>query len=222
MKINFNLGYKPKDILEQIRMLQEIFPGIGSADEKIAQQALPARAEGWFAIPRWEILAPNYGGATQKALDLLKESRNNMFHNFKSGLLGPRSLRQSQRLIKAHQEIGEQQQGHGILVFPAQLGGRYEGCNTKQAHKFFQANEFGLGTFIMSIALITHPERLKEFDDLWINCAGDEYSPKANSGFSESPCFRFNDNKIEFITIRLNSKLGFFGQASGFIPINTP
>ncbi len=59
-------GYKPKGIIEQTNILRQFFPGIGSADEKLAEQPLPPNAEGWFAIPRWEKIAPTYGEAVGK------------------------------------------------------------------------------------------------------------------------------------------------------------
>jgi len=47
-------GYKVKGITEQTNILRQLFPGIGFADEKLAEQPLPPNAEGWFAIPKWE------------------------------------------------------------------------------------------------------------------------------------------------------------------------
>ena len=63
-------GYKPKSITEQIKILNQLFPNIGFAKEKLADGQLPLGAEGWFAIPRWKKIAPTYGEAVQKVLDL--------------------------------------------------------------------------------------------------------------------------------------------------------
>jgi hypothetical protein len=45
-------GYKPngKSITKQTNRLRELFPGIGYANEKLAEQVLPENAEGWFAV----------------------------------------------------------------------------------------------------------------------------------------------------------------------------
>src|SRR5690606_21391644 len=69
-------GYKPKGITEQTNRLRELFPGIGYADEKLVEGELPKHAEGWFAIPKWEKIAPTYNEAVQKVLDMIKQTRN--------------------------------------------------------------------------------------------------------------------------------------------------
>src|SRR3989344_6999655 len=58
-------GYKPKCITEQTNILRQFFPGIGYANEKLAEQPLPEGAEGWFAIPRWQKVAKTYPEAVQ-------------------------------------------------------------------------------------------------------------------------------------------------------------
>ena len=68
-------GYKVKGITEQINILRQLFPGIGNALEKIAEQPPLSNAEGWFAIPKWEKFAPTYGEAVEKVLALLASKR---------------------------------------------------------------------------------------------------------------------------------------------------
>jgi hypothetical protein len=75
-------GYRnPIGITEQTNRLRELFPGIGYADEKLAQQPIPIGAEGYFAIPRWEKFTPTYGEAVQKVLDMLKQTRNGKLYS---------------------------------------------------------------------------------------------------------------------------------------------
>ena len=47
---DYPLGYTRKPIEEQVECLQELFPGLGSADEQIASQTLSSNAEG-FVLP---------------------------------------------------------------------------------------------------------------------------------------------------------------------------
>ncbi|MBU3942584.1 hypothetical protein KKA24_01220, partial [Patescibacteria group bacterium] len=163
-------GYQPKGITEQTNRLCELFLGIGYADEKLAEVALPPNAEGWFAIPRWEKIAPTYGEAVQKVLDLIKQTRNGKFHNYCEGQLGSQYLRQSQKLVKAFQKFGDEQKDFDILVVPAQFGLRHRGRSVRRAREVMNASEFGLGAFAIGIMILTHPERLQYYDDLWIDC----------------------------------------------------
>lgn len=211
-------GYKPKGITEQTNRLRELFPGIGYANEKLAEGALPENAEGWFAIPRWEKVAPTYGEAVQKVLNLIKQTRNGAFYNYRDGELGPNQLRQSQKSTTMFQKLGDEQNGHDILVVPAQFGIRHRGRSVRRAREVMNANECGLGAFAIGIMLLTHPERLKHYDDLWIDCAGDEFAPDADAGFSGSPCFRFIGVWVKFGTGGVGPAYGYSGSASVCLP----
>jgi hypothetical protein len=191
-------GYTPKGITEQTNRLRELFPGIGYANEKLAEGVLPENAEGWFAIPRWEKVAPTYGEAVQKVLDLIKQTRNGAFYNYREGELGPNQLRQSAKAKSVFQKLGDEQKDQDILVVPAQFGIRHRGRSVRRAREVMNANECGLGAFAIGIMLLTHPERLKHYDDLWIDCAGDEFAPGADVVFSESPYFEFGGDEVRF------------------------
>ena len=79
------------------------------------------------------------------------------------------------------------------------------------------ANEFGLGAFAVGIMLLTHPERLQHHDDLWIDCAGDEYSPVAVGIFGHAPCFDFRGVEIGFGTRWTGAPRARYGAVSGFL-----
>jgi hypothetical protein len=211
-------GYKPKGITEQTNRLRELFLGIGYANEKLAEGSLPPNAEGWFAIPRWEKVAPTYGEAVQKVLDLIKQTRNGAFYNYREGQLGPNQLRQSAKAKSVFEKLGDEQNGHDILVVPAQFGIRHRGRSVRRAREVMNANECGLGAFAIGIMLLTHPERLKHYDDLWIDCAGDEFAPFAGDDFSESPCFRFAGGGVGFGTRDVGHALVRYGSASVCLP----
>lgn len=211
-------GYTPKGITEQTNRLRELFPGIGYANEKLAEGALPENAEGWFAIPRWEKVAPTYGEAVQKVLDLIKQTRNGAFYNYRDGELGPNQLRQSQKSTTMLQKLGDEQNGHDILVVPAQFGIRHRGRSVRRAREVMNANECGLGAFTIGIMLLTHPERLQHYDDLWIDCAGDEFAPDADGDFSRSPCFEFDGGGVEFGTSDVGFASDDYGSASVCLP----
>ena len=213
-------GYKPKGITEQTNILRELFPGIGFADEKLAEQPLPENAEGYFAIPNWEknpkMFGKTYGEALQVILDKIKQTRNGSFYNYREGQLGPKYLRQSERTKKFFSELNEAQGNPDILIVPAQFGIRHRGRSVRRAREVFLANEFGLGAFASGIMLLTHPERLGDYNDLYIDCAGDEYAPDGDVEFVGAPVFHFDDGRVKFNAYGIVGAGSHYGSASGF------
>lgn len=214
-------GYKPKGITEQTNRLRELFPGIGYADEKLADGTLPPNAEGWFAIPKWEKIAPTYNEAVQKVLDMIKQTRGGKFYNYRDGQLGPERLRQTAKTAGVFQKLGDEQKDHDILVVPAQFGIRHRGRSVRRAREVFASGEFGLGAFAIGIMILTHPERLMNYDDLWIDCSGDEYDdPDSDVRFGHAPSFSFGGGRVEFVTYWFDDAYDYCGSASGFVPQN--
>ncbi len=208
-------GYeRPKSITVQTNCLRELFPGIGCADEKLVEKSLPTGAEGYFAIPRWEKVADSYGEAVQKVLDLIKQTRE--FNNYRKGKLGSQYLRQYAKTARMFQTFGDEQKDYDILVVPAQFGLNHRGKSVRRTREAMNASEFGLGAFAVGIMLLTHPERLKNYDDLWIDCAGDEYSPVGCGQFASVPCFYFHGGELRFGTRSFASAYAHYGSASAF------
>src|SRR3989338_3584253 len=184
-------GYKVKGITEQTNILRQLFPGIGFADEKLAEQPLPPNAEGWFAIPKWQTIAPTYGKAVEKVLAMIGSKRK--FYNYRDGQLGSDYLRQHAKTAKMFQKLGREQKDHDILVVPCQFGLHHNGRSVRRAREVFMGNEFGLGAFAIGIMVLTHPERLVRREQLRVDCAGDEFSSGADGDFSYAPIFYFGD-----------------------------
>jgi len=224
-EVKSNYGYlsgykKPKDITEQTNILRQLFPGIGFADEKLAEREVPKNADdGWFAIPKWQSLAPTYGEAVQLVLNKLKETRSGAFYHYREGELGPDQLRQSAKTASVFQKLAEEQNGFNILVVAAQFGLRHRGRSVRRVREILLGNEFGLGAFAIGIMLLTHPKRLAYYDDLWIHCAGDEFAPGADGKFCNAPTFRFSDGMLKFRTYGVSRACDFCGSVSGFLPL---
>jgi len=211
-------GYdKPKSIAEQTSTLRQLFPELGSVDEQIATGTLPPNAEGWFAIPRWQKVAKTYTEAVQKVLDLIKKARNNRFYNYREGQIDQQHLRLSAKTARMLETIGEQQKDHDILVVPCQFGKRHAGRSVRRALEVMSA-EFGLDPFSVGIMLLTHPERLQHYNDLWIDCAGAEFSDAGDGVFDHAPFFLFYDGKVKFDTNDVSYAYDYSGSASGFAP----
>ena len=225
-------GYKPinrnssfeevlQDLNRQAEVISKLFGIKQSFDVEWARKAwanLPDGAEKLFLIPRWEKVAPTYGEAVQKVLDLIKQTRNGAFYNYREGELGPNKLRQSQKSTTMFQKLGDEQNGHDILVVPAQFGIRHRGRSVRRARALMNANECGLGAFAIGIMLLTHPKRLQHYDDLWIDCAGDEFTPVADADFSRSPFFGFSGGGVGFGTNDVGDAGGSYGSASVCLP----
>jgi hypothetical protein len=214
-------GYKkPKGITEQVSILRQLFPCLGNAREKLALREVPKNAEGWFAIPKWRSLAPTYGEAVQLVLNKLKETRNGAFYNYREGELGPDQLRQQALTASVFQKLAEEQDGFDILVVAAQFGLRHRGRSVRRVREILLGNEFGLGAFAVGIMLLTHPERLAHHDDLWIDCAGDEFSQGAGGEFWGTPVFSFCGAGLEFRAGRdVSNVRDSYGSVSGFLPL---
>lgn len=208
-------GYKVKGITEQTNILRQLFPGIGFADEKIAEQPLQVNAEGWFAIPKWQTLAPTYGEAVEKVLAMIASKRK--FYNYRDGQLGAEYLRQHAKTAKMFQKLGDEQKDYDILVVPAQFGLRHRGRSVRRAREVFQANEFGLGAFAVGIMLLTHPEREVQWEQLHIDCAGDEFAPDADGDFSYAPFFGFYGGEVKFDAYWFGRADEYCGSASAFL-----
>src|SRR3989344_4106562 len=211
----YHKGYKVKGITEQTNILRQLFPGIGFADEKLAEQPLPPNAEGWFAIPKWQTLAPPYGEAVEKVLAMIGSKRT--FYNYRKGQTGPEYLRQHAKTVKMFQKLGDEQKDHDILVVPCQFGLRHKGRSIRRDREVFMANEFGLGAFAIGIMLLTHPKREVQLEQLHVDCAGDEFSPDADGGFSYAQLFFFRGGEVRFSAYWCDHASGCCGSASAFL-----
>lgn len=80
-------------------------------------------------------------------------------------------------------------------------------------------NEFGLGAVAMASIVETHPERYVRLQELDADCAGDEFAPSADSGFSQFPFFFFGGG-LEFLTRCVSGVNGGFGSVSDFVRID--
>lgn len=212
-------GYSAKPIAEQIAMLSKLFSLDGKKALAYAKNLteFPEGAEGWFAIPKWQAVAKDYGKAVEKVLALIGKSRT--LKNWREGQLGEKYLRQSETTEKMFAKFCEQQDGD-IIVIPAQFGLRHRGRSVRRAREIFADNEFGLGAFTIGAMLLTHPEREQVWEQLHIDCSGDEYAPDGGGKFVNAPLFSWGGGKLHFGSNWTNGASERYGSASGFVPQN--
>jgi len=207
--------YKVRPVEAQVTEMKKLFPSLGSCMEKMARKPLLEGAEAWFAIPRWQALAPTYNEATEMMLTALASRRK--FQNRIVGRLGEIYLRQSERTRLAEKILADQQQGHDFLVIPIQAGMLHRGCSARRARIAMAGNEFGLGVFTVACILLTHPERLSSEDTLMIDCGGDEYSVRGDYTFDRVPLFDFDISGIEFSIFYEDRSRNLWGTPTGFL-----
>ena len=122
---------------EQISILNQFIPEVGFIDERRITRGLPLAAEGWFIIPRWQLLASTY----EEALELILERGN--FLNYFHGQLQEREVERGG--LEKKLEIISKSQNSDILILPAQLGLLYKGYSSDEVRRSLKENEFQLG-----------------------------------------------------------------------------
>ena len=207
--------FKIRPIEAQATELKKAFPQLGSCWERLARRSLPEHAEGWFALPRWQSLAPNYSKAVEMMVNAVASKRR--FQNRIANRLSSSYLRQLERTILAEGILAEQQQGNDILVMAAQLGMRHRGCSARRARTRMAGNEFALGAFAMATILLTHPERLSSEDTLMIDCGGDQYSINGDYNWDRVPLFDYDISGIEFSIFYEDRSRDLWGMPSAFL-----
>jgi hypothetical protein len=207
--------YRVRPVEAQVTALRNLFPSLGSSNEKLARRSLPEGAEAWFAIPRWQVLAPTYNEAVEILIGVLGSKRR--FSNRIIGKLSEKYLRQSERSKLAEKILAEQQEGNDILVVAAQAGMLHRGSSVRRTRVAMAGNEFGLGVFAFVSMLLTHPERLSHADALMVDCSGDEYSVRGDYTFDRVPLFDYDMSGIEFSIFYEDRARNLWGTPTAFL-----
>ena len=207
--------YRVRPIEAQVTGLRKVFPKLGSCMERVHRRPLPDCAEAWFAIPRWEALAPTYSEAVDMVLDALYAQRK--FSNRMQGKLSAAHLRSTERSERAMALLAGQQPGNDIIVAAAQLGRLHRGCSARRTRVIMKGNEFGLGVFAFGCILLTHPERMSMVDALMVDCGGDEYSLGGDGVFDRVPLFEYDLGGLQFSVFYNDRSRGLSGSPSGFL-----
>jgi len=207
--------YRVRPVEAQVTELRKLFPTLGNCLEKLGRKPLLDGAEAWFAIPRWQAIAPTYSEAVELVLAVLAARRR--VSNRIIGRLGPTYLRQSERSILAEKILADQQQGCDLLVVAAQAGILHRGCSARRTRVAMAGNEDGLGVFAFACMLLTHPERLSTGDTLMIDCGGDEYSVRGDYTFDRVPLFDYDIGGIEFSIFYEDRARNLWGTPTAFL-----
>lgn len=207
--------YRLRPVEAQVTELRKAFPALGNCQEKLGRAPLPDEPEGWFAIPRWQALAPTYNEAVEMLLGVLASRRR--FSNRIAGRLSKEYLRQTKRSRLGETILADQQTGNDILVVGAQAGMLHRGSSARRTRLALAGNEFCLGVFAIGCLLLTHPERMSSGESLMIDCGGDEYSPRADYTFDRVPLFDYDLSGIELSIFYEDRARNIWGTPTGFL-----
>lgn len=220
----FTLKENLEDMQKELAILRKTFPEFKHSifDDFYYGQiqhggiVLPWGAERWTLLPDWRKLANKYGMALKKALEGIEKAYgSNGFHNYCDANTNVETLMDRLNLFGGTacslEKLARMQNNADILIVPVQLGLRHRGRSVRRAHASMSPCEFGLGSVEASFILLTHPERLQNKNDLWINCTGD--MNQVNTFQVNS--FRFHAGSL----YRLNAHLGAREASSDFGPI---
>lgn len=206
-------AYRARPVGEQWATVSALFPQLRAGEPGPAGH-LPDGAEAWFVVPDWRALAPVYNTALAQAMAVLARVRETSLSRLDR--LGPDRLRQSERTVAMAARV-PRVPGSDFLLVPAQFGARHRGRSIRHSRELFASHEYGLGAFALACMLMTHPERLVQAEQLYVDGAGDEYSASDEEQYSEAPFFRFLDGRIGFGTSWIGYADPFFGSASAFV-----
>jgi len=193
-----NLSY-PKDFRirtpdEQLQVWEKHFPKLDRSyvlQFGNAPRSFPKEAEAWAVIPKPSKIGKTYHKALDKMLKLIAQSRK--FQNWREGELGPKYVRLTEKAKQALNKLEKEIPGD-FLVFPFQFGMHWRGRSVRRARVLFSKNEFGLGPYEIAALLVTHSDRITGPGQLYIDCAGSEYSPHADGGFQYCLYFFWHDD----------------------------
>lgn len=208
MNYTYPKTYKNKPVTEQLTTLQSLFPELKNAKGDINLET-EIETEGTFVIPHYRLFG-TYNEAVEKVLEALKSSRT--CYNWRDGKWTGNYLKQ----LPVKEQFWSKQDD--VIVICGQFGLQHAGKSVKTVRETVQDNELPFGIYEVAIMLLTHPERLQDYDDLWIDCPGDEYSWNGDGVFSGAPIFCFSDGRLGFDALDVSIADGSYGSASGFVP----
>lgn len=204
-------NYKPKPLNDQWDILTKAFKKLKSVDFSSIETPFthPAQ-ESLFAIPHWSLIGKTYVEAVKNVFKAIEKSRD--FTNWREDQMDESHLRQTPEKEKMWNDFD------GLVwIAPAQFGKRHKGKSVETVRKEMKNGGIGLGAYEVAIILLTHPDRLQDFDDLWVDCPGDEFADSAGVAFDRAPRFEFFDGMLGFGTRLVSFAFDFYGSVSAFV-----
>ncbi len=218
-KYGYVSGYsRPSHLDQQSRILNYCFPHLATYDASLEGVCNAAYAEGKLLLPYWGALGPTYNDALQAALSMLAQvRRRGEFLNLRPNEMGANVLRQTDAKMAAIDKLRRKQPDQDFLLIDGQLGQRFPHTTRYSAETVLCENEFLFGAFEVAIFILTHPERMDDFRDMSLECAGDECRLALEGPWEDIPFFQF-DGQLNFNMTSQHVAHPEGSIASGFLP----
>lgn len=164
---------------------------------------------GVYRFSAWQSIAPTYIEAVEKIFAAIKDTRP--FTNY----MTLTNLRETPR----KQELLARVTKDGVIELEVQTGQKYKGVSPQEARASFADNECGLGIYEAACIVLAKPELLTKWEDLGLDCAGDEYDYSGGDArFSSVPCLYFDGGRLKAVNGWFDGADDGFGAASAFLP----
>ena len=221
----YHSGYRePIGIADQIDILRGHWPGL-NPDKAIRYYrtvypglSIPRRqAEGPFAIIRPGFFSDRYEEELEAVFGAIAHDTGGRFANYRAHQLGPGYLHRNERALEQFCALVEQQTGSDVIIAPAQFGLRFRGRSAFRARRRFTNGEFGPGAREVGMMLLTNMTRLRNDNDLWIDCPGDDVAPSPGLKLNRVPRFRYIVNRIILSAHWVDVPEAHSGSASFFL-----
>jgi len=225
-------AYKSRNMAGQVETLQKIYKDFHLDASHVVSVAasikLPEGAELLQVVPKLSVIAKAkgirdpYGDGYGKSLELMLaaiSASGRAFKNYREGALTKKHVRLLASTRKVLIKLERETPGD-FLVIPIQSGLLYRGSSVRRSVWEIEhsSNQWALPSWVIGHHLLTHPERLTSNGDLFIDCAGDEYSPDADGGFTCYLCFSFGHGQLKFSYDWVGDVYEQWGAGSGFLP----
>ncbi len=201
-------NWKSKSISEQLVKLTDLFQSIDLSQvealmDKVIVQKL---ADGVVILPKlsflaklWSIPDPygeGYGFVCEKLFGRIAVSR--AFYNYRAGQMDAKHIRIHQEVRNLLEKLEAETPGD-VLVLPFDFGGLYAGWSPRAARwEALNNSQLPLITAQVACLLLTMPDRLTTWEQLFIDCSGDEWDWLAVGCWADCPCFDFRSGELLF------------------------
>jgi hypothetical protein len=238
--VESNYGYlsgyrKARPIDEQVVLNhydwgRKIDWNLNDVQQQLLAKRAPQGSEGYFAVVFDQTMVTDYeenpgvdqSGPVTLALNALSKQREGRLVNYREGKLGPQYYRRNKKSAEKMKQLWESQGcPTGIILIPAQLGIEHRGKSVLRARMVIRGTEFPLDAYETIQMVLTHKNRLKDFNDLWLDLPGAEYSPGANGVFNNALFLKLHSNKVLFGDCGergAHNAYERYGSVSGFLP----
>jgi hypothetical protein len=218
-------GWTMPRVAAQVERAARIFDGMDLSQASVlATRLTPVSegADGVALIPKisylgehWNLGDPygkDYGRLVEEVLAVIAAARP--FYNWCEGDLGPKH-RINAKVKEVLMRLEDRTPGDA-LVLPASVGELYAGYSPRHARwKALQQNQLPLGAAQVGCLLLTMPDRLTAWQQLFIDCPADEYNWRLGGRWAFSPFFYY-EGMLKFRAHEADLAHSYFGSAVAF------